>query len=152
VAALVDVRHHHAPAAALAILSNATTLGSRDVREGLAALDERYLKLDAGDDRMLRALNASPVPVGQLVRDFRGVPGFVIQAMFVSDPTGRLDNTRPAQVAAWLEAVGAIRPLAVQLYSVDRSPAWPGLRPVGAERLEEIAGLVRKLGVAAEVF
>jgi wyosine [tRNA(Phe)-imidazoG37] synthetase (radical SAM superfamily) len=151
-AALVAVRDRLAPTAALAVLSNASMLDRTDVRAGLASLDERYLKLDAGDDRTLKTLNGSPVPIARLIAGLRTMPGFVLQSMFVGDPTGRLDNSGPEPVAAWLHAVAAVRPLAVQIYTLDRAPAWQGLRPVGIERLERIAAQVRRIGVVADVY
>jgi hypothetical protein len=40
----------------------------------------------------------------------------------------------------------------VQVYSIDRAPAWPYLQAVPAQRLEEIARRARLAGLEADVF
>jgi sulfatase maturation enzyme AslB (radical SAM superfamily) len=49
VAALRKLRDELVPGVPIAVLSNASTLDRADVREALAEIDERYMKLDAGD-------------------------------------------------------------------------------------------------------
>ncbi len=152
VAALRKVRDELAPSVPIAVLSNASTLERADVREALAGLDERYMKLDAGDTATLRSVNGSPLSIEQLVTGLKKVPGIVIQAMFVKDRTGRIDNTGDLTVINWVGALDRIRPKAVQIYTIDRTPAFPYLQPVPAARLREILQRVRLAGFACDVF
>ena len=56
-------------------------------------------------------------------------------------------------VAAWVEAVGSIRPASVQVYTVDRGTADPGITEVPRETLERIAKrLTDATGIPSEVF
>ena len=149
---LQAVRANRAPHARLAILSNSSTAGDPRVAAALRLVDERYMKLDAGDTDTLRALNGCHVPVQRLVTALAALDGIVLQSMFVHDATRRLDNTLPVRLERWLEAVSRIRPRAVHVYSIDREPAWYGLEPVPVQALRKIAQRVEEAGIPAEVF
>ncbi len=152
VAALREARDAAAPGLPLAILSNASTLGLPGVSAALDALDERYMKLDAGDPALLRRLHAARVPLDSIVSGLAGLHDVVIQAMFVKDRTGRFDNATDLAVSSWLAQLVAVRPRFVQVYSIDRPTAWPYLQAVPLERLEEIANCVRAAGLEAAAF
>ena len=152
VAALRAARDEVAPGLPLAVLSNASTLGLPGVRDAVAALDERYRKLDAGDPGLLRRLNAARVPLDVIVSGLANLRDVVVQAMFVKDRTGRFDNSTDLAVSSWIAQLQAVRPRLVHIYSVDRPTAWPYLQAVPVERLEEIANRVRAAGLEAVAF
>lgn len=149
---LLRVRDKFAPKVPIAILSNSSTLGSAAVAAALARLDERYMKLDAGDATLLRRVNAATVPFEQIVNGLRGLPGVVIQTMFVRDRLSRIDNTSDLAVSAWIATLNTIHPAAVHIYTLDHAPAWPYLLPVPVARLEEITRRAQAAGLAAEAF
>ncbi len=149
---LCRVRDRLAPSIKLAILSNSTTAARPDVRRGLALFDERHMKLDAGDPITYARINGPGLSITTLVDALRNLPRVVIQAMFVRDLDGVVDNSGEGAVNEWLAALESIQPAAVEVYTIDRAPAMPGLRPVGARRLKEIAARVHTLGIPAEVF
>lgn len=149
---LVRVRDARAPRVKLAILSNGSTLNRLDVRYALPRFDERHLKLDAGDATTLRRVNACPVSLGRLIADLRGVGHITLQAMFVRDAAGIVDNTTPEAVSAWVEAVRRVRPESVHLYSLDRSAPNKTLVKIDYATLQDIAQRVEALGIKAEVF
>jgi len=152
VAELRALRDEVAPDLPIAILSNSSTLDRTDVVSALGELDERYMKLDAGDTAILRRVNSTPLTVDQIVAGLQQLPGVVIQAMFVRDRLGRIDNAGDVAVASWIAALTRVGPSNVQVYSIDRAPAWPYLQAVPAARLDEIARRVRSAGFPAEVF
>jgi len=152
VRALRAVRDDLAPGVPLAVLSNASTLEQAEVREALAALDERYMKLDAGDTATLRTVNGATMTIEQVIAGLKKVPDIVIQSMFVRDRTGRIDNTGDLTVINWVGALDRIRPKAVQVYTIDRIPAFPYLQQVPAARLLEIAQRVRLAGFRCDVY
>ena len=152
VAAIRKVRDELVPGVPIAVLSNASTLERADVREALADLDERYMKLDAGDTATLRSVNGSPLSIEQLVAGLKKVQDIVIQAMFVKDRTGRVDNTGDLTVINWVGALDRIKPKAVQIYTIDRTPAFPYLQPVAPARLREIVQRVRLAGFPCDVY
>ena len=150
--ALRDLRSARAPGTAVAVLSNSTTASEPRIQEALSRLDERYMKLDAGDQDTLRHVNACAVSIDSLIASLRALPDVVIQTMFVSDETGRIGNTSERAVAAWLDALKAIGPEGVHIYTLDRAPAWPGFRPVAPGFLEDVARRVREAGLRPLVF
>ena len=149
---LSRVRDELAPGIRLAILSNSTTAGSPDVRRGLALFDEPHMKLDAGDPITYARINGPGTSIGTIVDALRDLPRIIVQAMFVTDPGGRIDNTVEGAVTEWLGAIEAIQPSCVQVYSIARPPARQELKPAPAHRLREIAERVRSLGIPADVF
>jgi wyosine [tRNA(Phe)-imidazoG37] synthetase (radical SAM superfamily) len=152
VAALRATRDALAPGVPLAILSNSTTAHLPEIRQALIELDERNMKLDVGRQEDLRRVNASRAPLSQIVEALAALPGTAIQAMFVRDALGRIDNTLPGAIDAWLAALERIRPRVVQIYTLARGPALPTLGAVPAVELEGIARRVRNLGIAAQVI
>lgn len=151
VASMRAVRDAEARGVPIAILSNSTMVHLAHVRDALACLDERNMKLDAGRQQELRQVNACSTPIEQIVEGLAALHDIAIQAMFVRDARGRIDNTTTAAVAAWLEALRRIRPRAVQIYTIARTPALPSLVPVDRAALEHIAARVADAGIETMV-
>lgn len=149
---LNDVRAVRAPHARLAILSNSSTADDPAVASALRQFDECYMKLDAGDPETLRAVNGSALSLARIIKALSGLRGIILQSLFVHDPRRRMDNTTPARLARWLDAVRRIEPVAVHVYSIDREPAWYQLRSVPIEELRAIARRVEGEGIPALVF
>jgi wyosine [tRNA(Phe)-imidazoG37] synthetase (radical SAM superfamily) len=149
---LCHLRNGLAPGIRIAILSNSTTASRQDVRRGLALFDERHMKLDAGDPITYARINGLGVSIHTVVDALRNLPSVIVQAMFVRDVDGTVDNTTEGALAEWLNAIEAIQPGSVEIYTIDRAPAMPDLRPVPPRRLKEIAARVHTLGIPAEVF
>ena len=147
-----QLRDRWFPKAKVGILSDSTQIHRPRVFQALAALDERYMKLDAGDEATWRRIN---LPLGRadwptMIDALKRLPQIVLQAMFVH---GSHDNTEPAHIDRWVRLVGEIRPLSVHVYTVDRAPADAGITKVPAERLQAIADqLTSATGIAADVF
>ena len=147
---LCRLRDRVAPDIRLAILSNSTTAASASVRRGLALFDERYMKLDAGDPMTYARINGRS-SFGAVVEALRDLGQVTVQAMFVNDARGNVDNTTDHAVDAWIETLDAIQPARVQVYTIARPPATSSLTRVPARRLREIAERVRALGIPADV-
>ncbi len=149
---LRSARDNRAPRARLAILSNGSTCRDPHVAAALAALDECYMKLDAGDDVMLRRINGAPVPIRTIIEGLRALPDVTLQSLFTRDAAGKIDNTTAGALATWIEAVRAVKPRAVHVYTIDREPAWGRLERVPRAELEAIAARVEREGIPALVF
>jgi wyosine [tRNA(Phe)-imidazoG37] synthetase (radical SAM superfamily) len=122
------------------------------VRRALGLFDERYMKLDAGDPITYAHVNGLGTSIGTIVDALRDLPRVVVQAMFVSDGKGRVDNTTEGAINEWLVALDAIQPSRVQVYTIDRPPSLQSLRAVPIRRLREIAERVRAKEIPADVF
>jgi wyosine [tRNA(Phe)-imidazoG37] synthetase (radical SAM superfamily) len=151
VEAILRNRDRFLPRARVNVFSNGTELGRDDVVRGLDRLDERHLKLDAGDPEVLRRIDLPLVPfdLDVYLDRLRRLRDVVVQAFFCR---GRISNLDDAAAAAWLERVAAIRPLRVDLLSLDRVPAAEGLERVPPAELEPLAARARALGIRAEVY
>jgi wyosine [tRNA(Phe)-imidazoG37] synthetase (radical SAM superfamily) len=145
VEALLGVARAARPGVPVRILTNGSGAERADVRAALQRLDERILKLDADAERVNRVASARLLLVGA-----RALHDVTIQCCFVG---GDGANTGAASVAAWLERVRALRPTAVQIYTIDRPAPSGAVRPAAPETLEEIACALReRTGIEARVF
>ena len=149
---LVSLRDRVAPSLPLAILSNSTTVGWADVRAALQRFDERYMKLDAGDAITYARVNGGGVPLADVIDGLSSLSSLVVQAMFVAEPRGEVDNTSDGAVAEWLTALERVGATGVHIYTLQRQPALSALRKVPRRRLREIAERVRALRIPAQVF
>lgn len=152
VTGLLAVRHRLAPRLPIAILSNSTTILSPDIHRSLLQLDERYMKLDAGEPVMFARLNGGRTPIRDVIDGLRSMSPITVQALFVRDRNHVLDNSTEAAVDHWLWAVEAARAERVHVYTLDRRPAVGSLEPVPPRRLREIAEHVRAMGIPADAF
>lgn len=147
-----SIRDRLMPGSKLSVLTNGSTVHRSEVLDALNRLDDRIVKLDAGDAETIGDVNI-PHRSFDLERMISHIPRLtdcVLQSMFVE---GRVDNTSDDVVARWISRVGQINPLSVQVYTLDRIPADRGLIPVDRERLRSIARRCQEtVGVACEVY
>lgn len=149
---LRTLRDTYFPTAAVGILSDATQVTRARVRRALALLDVRYMKFDAADEATWKRINdpLGTVAFQQMLEGLKAIPEIILQSMFIQ---GTYDNLDEAHVRGWVEAVGAIRPRSVQVYTIDRGTAAPGILEVPRERLQQIADrLTAATGIPADVF
>lgn len=153
--ALVDgvtrLRDALAPGARTAILSNSSRVSDPAVRAALQRLDEPIMKLDAGTDAALRRYNRPLAALGvqDIVSGLRELPRVTIQSLFCNGLEGNLDDEN---VTAWLDAVQSIRPVMVQIYTLDRG--FPSQAIVAAKpaQLAAVSAAVRARGVSVRVY
>ena len=149
---ILRLRDRYFPAIKVGILSDGTQAHRPSVQRALRQLDVRYMKLDGGDEAMWRTITA---PFGNVswptyVAALKNLPDIILQSMFVQ---GRYDNTQQDHIDRWVELVASIRPLSVQIYTIDRVPADRGVAKVPRDRLEAIAStLARRTGIPADVY
>ena len=148
---LIAARDEFLPRAKTSALSNGERLGEPEVRDALRRLDQRCMKLDAGDERTTALLDRplTPFSLDAYVGNLKKLKPVTVQAFFVR---GAVDNTGEGAVGAWLERLAEIRPLEVHLYALDRIPPAKGLEKVPEAALREIAARVGGAGLKATVF
>jgi hypothetical protein len=115
------------------------------------------LKLDSALPETVMKLNQprgkyDPEALARNVRNFDG--RFIIQSLFVRG-TYRgvtIDNATPAEVDAWLAAIGKLRPQSVMVYTIDRdTPLGNDLKKVPVAELKAIAARVNAMGIPVSV-
>ena len=153
IADTIRLRDRLAPSAKVSVLSNATMLHRKEVREALLLVDNNIQKLDTVDIDYIRLIDRPASPaynVEDVIAHLKAFDGHVIiQSMFMKGviDNGDCDNTGDRYVLPWLEAVKAIRPREVMIYTIDRETPDPRLRKATPEELNLIRDRVVREGI-----
>jgi len=151
------LRNRYFPSAKIAVLSNSTTITNPSVRDALMKVDMNILKLDSAFDETVRIHNQprTDISVKELIENLKKFNGrLIIQTLFLRGRfNGKpIDNTTPEEINAWLDAIAAVRPQEVMIYTISRDTPEGGLlRKVPVEELRHIASRVEKLGITTQV-
>jgi wyosine [tRNA(Phe)-imidazoG37] synthetase (radical SAM superfamily) len=131
------------PEARLVLLSNASGLARRGVRDAVAGVELPVFKLDAGTRETFLALNrpADGVRFEEIVDELSTLEGITLQTLLIDGEPG---NTTERELDAYFELVRWIAPEAVQLYTTERPVARSATHRVAPERLHEVARLGRE--------
>ncbi len=148
---VTELRDRLAPSCRAAILSNSSRVVEARVREALALLDVRIMKLDAGTEETFRRFNRpfGSTTLASVLEGLRSLGGVTVQTLFAEGPAG---NCEPREVRAWIENVLELEPLAVQLYTLDRGCPCESIGPVGRRLLGAISDVLTSAGVPAAVY
>lgn len=152
----VKLRDTYFPAAQVCVLSNSGYLDRHGVFEGLMLADKRIMKVDSAFSGTVAAINqpTASYSLEKTIENLKRFDGrFTLQTLFFSgEYNGNvIDNTTPAEVDAWLGVVAELNPGEVMVYTLDRETPAPGLKKCPREKLEEIAGKVRAMGINVQV-
>lgn len=158
--AIVDevlaLRDKYCPAAKVSVLSNSTMIGRKEVFDALCRLDNNILKLDTVDADYIRRVDRPVIryDVDELIermKDFKG--RLIVQTMFMNGESEGADvsNVSDRYVLPWMEAVCAIAPKEVMIYTIDRETPDHDLRKATHEQLDRIAEMLRARGVVVQV-
>lgn len=144
---LIDAIHQArldlTPLTKIMIYSNGAHLSERKILQTFNFLDERIIKLDAGENEIFEKLNLSitRVQLDHIIKNTRHLRDFIAQSMFV---TGRIDNSTDSAVEEWLEVLALSKPKKVLVQTVREAPRDKTIRAIPEERLLWIAQKVRK--------
>ena len=144
----IRLRDHYCPKAKVSVLSNSTMIHRSDVHDALMRVDNNILKLDTVDIDFIRLVDHpnGTYDVNAIVERMKAFDGhLIIQTMFLKGPG--IDNTTDRYVAPWLEAVKAIRPQQVMIYTIDRETPDQSLRKATHDELDAIRDRVIAVGI-----
>jgi wyosine [tRNA(Phe)-imidazoG37] synthetase (radical SAM superfamily) len=152
----VTLRNRYAPDSKISVLSNATMLHRPEVVDALKRIDMPMLKLDSAMDATIALLNqpAGKISVAALIAQLKAFEGVcMVQTMFVrGNYCGKaVDNTAPGELDAWEQAILAIRPRQVAIYTIDRDTPADTLHKVPLHTLREIAQRIEKHHINVQV-
>ncbi len=153
----VALRNEFFPEARISVLSNGSMLRRKSVRDALKKVDMNILKLDSALPETVNRINQPHAKTDltlfeKYVRDFEG--SFIIQTLFVrGECNGQpVDNTTEEEIAAWLGALGRLRPRQVMIYTIHRdTPLGNSLHKVPVSELNAIARKVNEMGIPTSV-
>lgn len=156
----VGIRNCHFPNAKISVLSNATMLHREDVRRALMLVDNNIQKLDTVDMDYIRLVDQPLQPnydVSAVIENMKLFKGHcIIQTMFMGEAlpcdgaaveASKFCNTGEEYVGPWLEAVAAIAPEKVMIYTIDRETPDKRLQKAAPEVLDAIRDRVLALGI-----
>jgi wyosine [tRNA(Phe)-imidazoG37] synthetase (radical SAM superfamily) len=147
-----QLRDELRPDVKLTILSNSSTVPWPHIRQALGNFESPIMKLDAGDQGTLTAMNrpAPEVKLELLLRGLRRLPGLIIQSVLVD---GTVTNVRGEPFEAWLAALTEIGPTRVQIYSTDRPVPEAGVERVPPPTLQRLAEEVQgRTGIQVDAY
>lgn len=132
----LELRDRYFPGSVVSVLTNATRICRREVREALMTVDNPILKLDAASDAMARLINqpACEYSVRDIVEDMKLFHGnFIMQTMFLKFPG--FNTADPENLKAWIDIVRETRPREVMVYTLDREAPASGLEKFTVEEM-----------------
>lgn len=147
------LRDKYFPEAKVSVLSNATFIHRKEVRETLMRVDNNIQKLDTVSAEYISLVDRptqSVYDVEKVIENLGLFDGHVIvQTMFMTGSTSgkSVDNTGEAYILPWLEAVKRIAPSLVMIYTIDRETPDPDLRKADKATLDAIRDRVIALGI-----
>lgn len=150
----IRLRDQYCPEAKISVLSNSTFIHRPSIRKALMRVDNNILKLDTVDAAYIRLVDRPVQPsyrAACIIEDMKSFEGHVIiQTMFLRGTTDEgidVDNTGERYVAPWLEAVKAIGPQAVMIYTIDRETPDSHLLKATCAQLDAIRNRVIAAGI-----
>ena len=150
----IRLRDLYCPKAKVSVLSNTTFAHRPDVFNALLRVDNNILKLDTIDPEYISVVDR-PVghyDVNEIIETLKAFKGkVIIQTMFMKGFTHgvNVDNTGDKYVLPWLEAVKAIAPSQVMIYTIDRETPDKNLKKATHEELDHIVDLIEAEGIKA---
>ena len=153
---VIRVRNEYCPNAKISILSNAMQIHRPEIREALMQFDNNIQKLDTVSPIYINKVDR---PQGhydveeqiQYLASFNG--HVIIQTMFMDGELNgeSVNNTTPAYVEPYIEALKRIQPSKVMIYTIDRETPVKGLKKATPEVLDAIAEKIKKAGFECSV-
>ncbi len=153
----IEARDKFAPKAKIVVLSNASQLHKKRVKEALKKVDQNIQKLDAGTEEMFQLINQplGSVSLEKIVDKLVSFDGnLIIQTLFLRGNYNgqKIDNTGRTQFDAWLALVKKVKPQYVMIYPIDRDTPTSGLEKITPSEMDNIARKIRFAGVKTEVY
>jgi wyosine [tRNA(Phe)-imidazoG37] synthetase (radical SAM superfamily) len=148
---IIRLRDRRVPAARTAILSNSSRAGDPPTRTALARLDQRIMKLDAGNQNVFQRYNGprAGLTLAQVVEGLHALAGVTIQTLFAG---GKGGNFKADDIQDWLETVQTIAPEFVQIYTLARGFPAVDILPLTPTDLATIGDRLAIRGIPFGVY
>ena len=152
----IRLRDKYCPKAKVSVLSNATMIHRQAVHDALMRVDNNIQKLDTIDPIYINKVDRpnGNYDVNKIIERMKAFNGhLIIQTMFMRGQESgvrsqeSVDNTGEGFVGPWLEAVKAIKPQQVMIYTIDRETPAQGLLKATHEQLDAIRDRVIAAGI-----
>jgi wyosine [tRNA(Phe)-imidazoG37] synthetase (radical SAM superfamily) len=148
---MIRLKNRYIPDVSTTILSNSTQVMNPGVQKAIAKLDMKIMKLDCGTERMFRQYNrpVCPVTLDAIVEGLTFLKDVTIQSLFTAGEGG---NFKPDHLEEWIKKITYIKPIHIQIYTLDRGYPSKNIYPLEKEELMKIKSLLIKENIKAEVY
>jgi wyosine [tRNA(Phe)-imidazoG37] synthetase (radical SAM superfamily) len=148
---VIFLRNRCLPNAKTAILSNSSTVSSPVIREVLSKLDVRIMKLDCGLENCFRTYNRprNGIELKMIVSGLKELQDVTIQTLFAGGPGG---NFTEGNLEGWIKTLEEIKPIFVQIYTLDRGYPSRKISPLKPDDLMWIKDRLKKHRITSGVY
>lgn len=122
------------------VLSNGSELWRDDVLQAFDMADEAWLKLDVGTQELFQKLNRPMKEVGTLeehIARLKKLKKLRLQTMLWNAEKPDQHNSAPEHLQALLQRYQEIKPIDIQVTTIARDTAMPGLLPLTPEQVRD---------------
>lgn len=153
----IELRNKYFPDARIAVLSNGTMTGKKNIREALMMADINMLKIDAGTEETFRKLNNPLIDISlaEIINNYKKFDKKItIQTLFtrIEHDNTIIDNTTPYELDAWLNILKELKPDNVIIYPVARETPHDEVEKISPDILQNIAEKVKEAGFKVEIY
>lgn len=154
--ATLSLRDNLYPSAKVSVLSNASMIWKKEIRDALMKIDNPILKIDSAIESYVQFINR-PVPSYSLEKTIENLKlfkgNFILQTMFLRGTVDgkSIDCTNEEHCSKWIELVRELKPREVMMYSLDRDTPAENLADVTPEEMRRIAEPLIKEGFMVQI-
>ena len=146
----LSIRDKYLKDAKVSVLSNASMIWKKEVRQALMKVDNPILKIDSTDESIVSAVNR-PTPSFSLQKTIKNLKkfdgNFILQTIFFKGKaddikTGKtidIDLTDKTLVEDWRNLVRELKPRQIMMYTLDRDTPAKGLVKATIQEMKDIA-------------
>jgi wyosine [tRNA(Phe)-imidazoG37] synthetase (radical SAM superfamily) len=148
---ITKLRNDFSPKSKTAILSNSMGVVNPEIRKSLYKLDVRIMKLDCADEQMFKIYNRPIVDtkLDSIIKGLSLLTNVTIQTLFTSGEHG---NSNENHVEKWIEKLQIIKPIDIQIYTLDRGYPSDNIYPVTLDWLYDLEKRLNKLGLKSKAY
>lgn len=148
---IIELRDKYFPFSRIAILSNSSTVSDENTRYALSKLDKKIMKLEAGNQEMFELYNspANGLLLDEVTDGLCNMKDVIIQSLFTEGKSG---NFTEENIRGWVERLKRIKPVSVQLYTLDRAYPSNEIMVPDNDKLEYLQKLLFSENIKSEVF
>ena len=144
IALTIKLRNELFPNANVSVLSNATQIHKKAVKEALLSIDNAILKIDSALDSLVTIIDKpyrsySLKKTIETLKEFNG--NFILQTIFFKgNYKGTIiDCTSKENVESWRKLARYLNPKSIMIYTIDRETPALGLQKASIEEMRIIA-------------
>jgi len=148
---IIHLRNEYAPNSKTAILSNSMAVNNTDIRNSLSKLDVRIMKLDCGNEKLFKIYNRPVIDISldTIVIGLSELKDVTIQTLFSGGEHG---NSNENHIEQWIEKLKIIKPIDIQIYTLDRGYPSNKIYPVTLDWLDDLTQRLNKLGFKSKAY